>query len=171
MSIQTVSRSSLQAMPRVRLDAASSGGLAGGGAGVAAAAVCLAAGMMAASLFLPHEGLWIDEAAQLSGLSLGPVEVVNWLTGRSHHDFGVPDDRMPPLSYWMQWLWSRLFGLEERPLRWFGVMCVGAAVSLVFEAARRAWGLGAGVAAGILLGLSPNVVVQAVDIRAYPLFL
>lgn len=132
---------------------------------------CVAAGVGAAAGFLPHQSLWVDEATQLSGLSLGPGEVVRWLAGRADPDLGVPPDRMPPLSYWVGWAWAHLFGLTEGSLRWFGVVCTAAATLLVFRTAYRTWGLPAGAAAGLLFALSPNVATEAVEIRAYPLFL
>jgi hypothetical protein len=135
------------------------------------AAACAALAAASAAAFLPHQSLWNDEATQLSGLTLGPVEVVPWLAGRTQHDFGVPDDRMPPGSYWAGWAWSRAFGLSEPALRRLGVACTAAAAALVFEAARSAWGMPGGLAAGALFALSPNVAVQAVEIRAYPMFL
>lgn len=78
---------------------------------------CVAVAVASAAAFLPHQTLWTDEAAQLNGLTLGPVEVVRWLTDRVQYDFGTPDDRMPPLSYWLGWAWSRAFGLSEMPMR------------------------------------------------------
>ncbi|MBP3957672.1 glycosyltransferase family 39 protein [Gemmata sp. G18] len=80
-------------------------------------------------------------------------------------------DRMPPGSYWAGWAWSRMFGLTEPAMRWFGVACVAAATSVVFSTARRAYGTGPAVAAGLVFASSPNVVVQAVEIRAYPLLI
>jgi hypothetical protein len=136
-----------------------------------AGVLCVAASVVASALFLPHQGLWNDEATQLAGLTLGPVEQVRWLAGWERHDFGVPVDRMPPLSYWVDWTWSRAFGLGETAMRWLGVVLVGLATVLVFQTGRRAWGLASGLASGLLFGLSPNVVVEAVEIRAYPLFL
>lgn len=132
---------------------------------------CVVIGTVADALFLPHQSLWNDEATQLSGLSLRPVEVTKWLAGRVDYDFGVPDDRMPPLSYWAGWAWSRTFGLGERPMRWFGVACVAIATGIIFVAANRAWGITSGVAAALLLATSPNVIVHAVEIRAYPVLI
>ncbi len=133
--------------------------------------VCVAIGIVADALFLPHQSLWNDEATQLDGLTLSPIEVTRWLAGRVDYDFGVPDDRMPPLSYWAGWVWSRVFGLHEWSLRWFSVACVAIATAIVFATASRAWGLTAGVAASLLLATSPNVIGAAVEIRAYSLFM
>ncbi|QEH36122.1 hypothetical protein OJF2_46820 [Aquisphaera giovannonii] len=133
-------------------------------------ALCVATAVAAAAAFLPHQSLWNDEATQLSGLSLSPASQAYWLAGMERHDFGVSDDRMPPLSYWIGWAWSRLFGLGEASMRSLGVVAVAAATALVFAAGTRAWGLGAGTAAALLLGASPNIVGTAVEIRTYPLF-
>lgn len=135
------------------------------------ALACAAAGVTASALFLPRQSLWNDEATQLVGITLDPWSQVRWLADYEDHDFGVPDDRMPPLSYWIDWAWSRLFGMGETAMRSLGVVAVGLATLLVFGAGRRAWGTPAGVAAALLLALSPGVVVTSVEIRAYPLFL
>src|SRR4051812_4996931 len=77
-------------------------------------------------------------------------------------------DRMPPLSYWAGWAWSRAFGHSEASYRWMGVIvtaCGAACVALA--AGRLAGGLGA-LAAGLLFALSPNVMTMAAEIRAYP---
>lgn len=126
---------------------------------------------LAAALFLPHQSIWIDETTQLTGLSLGPVEALRWLTGSELGDSGVPSDRMPPLSYWVGWLWTQAFGLGESPMRWLGVGCAAGATMLVFSAAAFAFGRPVGWLAGSLMALSPNVATTAVEIRAYPLFL
>jgi uncharacterized membrane protein len=52
-----------------------------------------------------------------------------------------------------------------------GVTCAILAAGFVFWGTRTAFGLIAGVAAGVLFALSPNVSCLAVEIRAYPLFL
>jgi hypothetical protein len=132
---------------------------------------CAGVSALACALFLPSQSLWLDEIAQLAGLSLGPLEVVGWLAGWTSHDFLVPTDRMPPLSYWLGWLWAWVFGLRELPLRWLGVCCTALAAFIVFRTARDAWGMRSGVAAGLLFALSPNVITMAVEIRAYPMFL
>lgn len=133
--------------------------------------LCVAACVASAALFLPHQSLWTDEAVQLSGLTLGPAEVTRWLTGTPRPELGVILDRMPPLSYWTGWAWSRALGPGETSMRWLGVVCAAAATALVFDAGRRAWGLAAGTAAALVLAASPNVAVVAVEVRAYPLFL
>jgi hypothetical protein len=147
------------------------GGSAGGAARWLGLATVVLALVVGASLFLPRQSLWLDEATQMSGLSLDPVRVVRWLLGTERFDFGQFRDRTPPLSYWLGWAWSRAFGYGETSFRWFGVACVAVASALVFEAGRLAFGTVAGWAGGLLFSLSPAVVMWAVEIRAYPLFL
>jgi 4-amino-4-deoxy-L-arabinose transferase-like glycosyltransferase len=133
--------------------------------------LCAAAGVVASLAYLPHAALWIDEATQLAGLTLDPSEVVRWLSGWSHPEFGQSDDRMPPLSYWLGWAWAQFFGLGEVQERLLGIVLVALATLLIFGSARRSWGALAGAASGLLFALSPNVVVNSVEIRAYPLLL
>jgi hypothetical protein len=124
-----------------------------------------------AASFLPQQCLWTDETTQMTGIGLGPAGVVRWLAGGAPYDTGQVRDRMPPLSYWLGWAWSRIFGLNEASLRWFGVACVAMAAALVYEAARRAFGTASAWAAGLFFALSPAVIVLSVEIRAYPLFI
>ena len=83
--------------------------------------ISIAAVIVAAGLFLPQQGLWVDEATQLRGIELGPVGVTRWLAGDKSLVTDVPDDRMPPLSYWMGWGWACIFGFGEAPQRWLSV--------------------------------------------------
>jgi hypothetical protein len=129
------------------------------------------ASVVSAALFLPRQSIWTDETTQLGGLTLSPGELVRWLIDGRTHDFGVPADRMPPLSYWLGSAWAHVFGLTTVSLRWFGVVCTAAAVALLFRAANRLFGLRAAVFAAAFLALSPNICVLSVEIRAYPLFL
>jgi hypothetical protein len=122
-------------------------------------------------LFLPKQTLWLDESTQMSGLSLGPVSISRWLAGSEPHDLGQFPDRMPPLSYWVGRCWSQIFGLRERPMRWLGLLEVAVAAGIIYEAARIAFGKASTWLAGLSFALLPMVVVLAVEIRAYPLFL
>ncbi|MDG3006986.1 glycosyltransferase family 39 protein [Paludisphaera mucosa] len=133
--------------------------------------LCAAAGVAGSALFLPRQSLWNDEATQMSGLTLDPIALVRWLANLDEHEFGVAEDRMPPLSYWVGWAWSRVFGLTETSMRIMGVTLKALATLLVFAAGRRTWGTASGAAAALLFGLAPNVVVASVEIRAYPLFM
>ena len=98
----------------------------------------------------------MDETTQLSGIALGPVEVVRWLSGNHRDRFaGIPGDRMPPISYWLQWLWSRLFGLSELSMRMIAVFAMAIAAAVITRAAARAWGSPARWIAGLTLRSRP----------------
>ena len=134
-------------------------------------AVCVLALIIFAGLFAPQQALWGDEATQLSGLTLGPVNVVYWLAGEEDHHFGVPPDRMPPLSYWCGFLWSKIFGFHEMGFRWMGLLVTAVGVGFVYETIRRIYGTLPALLGGLVFALSPNVITMAVEIRAYPFFL
>src|SRR5580765_5828134 len=130
----------------------------------ALAVACVAVGL--SSGFAAQQEIWLDETTQLAGLSLGPARVLPWLAGADPGRFaGIPADRMPPLSYWVGWLWSQAFGRSEASLRALGVALGAAAALLVFASARRLWGRAAGYLAGLSFALSPNVIVSSVEIR------
>jgi hypothetical protein len=134
-------------------------------AGILCVVVCVGS----AALVLPDRSIWVDETTQMSGLTGNPIEITQWLMGRIKYNTNMQDDRMPPLSYWAGWLWSRIFGLGERQMRWFSVFCTGVATAFVFKTAESSWGLMAGLGAGLLFALSPNVIDRAVGIRCYAL--
>lgn len=132
--------------------------------------LCLALFWLAACSFLPQQSIWTDEATQMSGLKLGPVQVVQWLLGRDFQ-LGVPFDRMPPLSYWMGQGWASLFGLSDFSMRLMGLFFSSLALLVTFHTAYRGFGMASAVVAGLLFATSPNLIISAVEIRAYPLFL
>lgn len=134
-------------------------------------AVSVSALVVSAAWFLPRQAFWLDEATQLSGESLGPWAVTRWLAGMDANGFDQFPDRTPPLSYWLGWAWACLFGPGEHPARWLGVFYVAAATALVYEGARRAFGVRSAWVAGLSFALSPAVIIAAVVIRPYPLFL
>jgi 4-amino-4-deoxy-L-arabinose transferase-like glycosyltransferase len=121
--------------------------------------------------FAAVQSLWSDETTQVAGLSVGPLEATRWLMGEDPDRFGVPPDRMPPLSYWSGWAWSHTFGHGEAPQRSLGLAATALACAGVAVAAGRLAGPSGAIIAGLLFALSPNVVTVAPEIRAYPLFL
>lgn len=124
-----------------------------------------------AGYFATHQTIWIDETTQLSGLALPLGEQLRWLLGMSDLQLGVPLDRMPPVSYWMGSLWAGIFGLSETTMRWFGITMTLVGAPALYLAGRMRGGAAGGLFAMAVVLLSPNVLVLAGDIRAYPLFL
>ena len=119
--------------------------------------------------FLPHQSIWTDEATQMTGLSLSWGEMMRYLLHKTA-DLGVPFDRMPPLSYLLGKAWASFFGLTEYSMRVFGVFSMGAATALLFHGVYRHFGRRAALLAALCFACSSNILVLAVEIRAYPLF-
>lgn len=123
-----------------------------------------------AGWFAAHQTLWVDETTQLSGLTLSPRGVVEWLAGDRPNRFGVPGDRQPPLSYWLGMGWAQLFGGSENSLRSMGVVLTTAGLAAGLAAIRRVGGDTGLFVGGSLLALSPNLQGLASAIRPYPLY-
>lgn len=122
--------------------------------------------------FAAAQSLWTDETTQLSGLSLPFKDQIHWLMGGANPIPGVPPDRMPPLSYWAGNLWSALFGLSEQSMRLMGIVACLSAAPAIWLSARRLCESDPlpAVVVLALVFLSPGVITEAVEIRAYPLF-
>src|SRR5258707_15051574 len=63
--------------------------------------------------FAHVQDIWVDESTQLSGITLRFSEMLRWLSGIDVARFDVPGDRMPPISYALDWLWLRFSGPSE----------------------------------------------------------
>lgn len=120
--------------------------------------------------FLVQQSLWTDEVTQLTGLSLSLDELFRWLVHKMPN-FGVPYDRMPPLSYLVGKIWIYLFGSSVVGLRLLGVTCIAAALLILTKTANDHFGKRGAFFVGLAFALSPNVLVPAIEIRAYPLFI
>jgi len=78
-------------------------------------------------------------------------------------------ERTPPLYYTLAWAWSRAFGVHEAALRSFSALAGTLVVPVIFGAARRLVSTGTGLAAALLAAVSPMLVYNAQDARAYSL--
>lgn len=116
------------------------------------------------------QSIWVDESTQLSGLTLPVLDIYRWLGGLIDHPFLVPADRMPPLGYVVGVLWSSVFGLDVLPMRYLSLALVlaGLAVFFIYFKQQQRYMLLMSVL--LLLCLSANLVVVAVEIRSYALF-
>ena len=120
--------------------------------------------------FAKTQDIWIDETTQLSGITLKFGEMLLWLSGYDVDRFGVPGDRMPPISYILDWVWLRLFGASELGFRLFHATFLIAGIILLVTTARRYLDLTASFITLAILCLSPKLMQTAVEIRAYPIF-
>ena len=126
--------------------------------------------LVAAVLFSYHQNLWVDESTQLSGLSLSVVDMYYWLGGLIENPFPVPSDRMPMLSYLLGALWSSVFGVDVLHMRWLSLSLVLlslAMLTIYFLKKQQPIVL---LSSLVFLCLSSNLLINAVEIRAYALF-
>ena len=131
----------------------------------------LAAFFAGAFMFARAQNIWIDETTQLSGMTLAPGALLAWLGGTYDPAFGVPADRMPPLSYAIDMIGYRLWGAHELAFRLYHAAITAAGILLLMAALARRFSLRAAIIAGLLLALSPKLIMTAVEIRAYPILL
>jgi hypothetical protein len=121
-------------------------------------------------VFARVQDIWADEATQLSGITLNFWEMLRWLSGAYPDSLGVPADRMPPVSYILDWLWLHLFGPSEIGFRLFHSAIVIAGTCCLAAAAWRELGRPATIVSLGFLVLSPKLIQTGVEIRAYPIF-
>lgn len=125
----------------------------------------------AAIFFAQAQNVWVDESTQLSGMTLAPGTLFAWLSGAIKLPLGVPEDRMPPLSYLVDIVGWHLWGANALAFRLYHAAIAGAGIALLVVALARRLGARTALIAGFILALSPKLVEVAVEIRAYPLFL
>jgi hypothetical protein len=130
----------------------------------------LLAFVIAIWMFAVKQEVWLDETTQLSGITLNFADMLRWLGGQDVGRFGVLGDRMPPVSYILDWTWLRLFGPSELGFRLFHAAFLVAGVVLLGATARRYLGLTASFMTLGILVLSPKLIGTAVEIRSYSIF-
>gem|GEM_PF-2346125 len=124
-----------------------------------------------AYMFARVQDVWMDESTQLTGAGLALTDLFRWLAGDHSLDpYGLPGDRMPPLSYLIDWAWFRIYGSSELGFRLLhaSFAVIGALALSVFV-----WRNLGSLAAFVLLAffvLSPKLIQIGVEIRAYPFF-
>lgn len=130
----------------------------------------LAVFAVACWIFANSQDVWIDEATQLSGITLTIPEMLRWLAGEKNTQFGVPADRTPPVSYLVDWLWLRLSGPSEVGFRLLHALITTAGLWIVARATHARFGNWGTAVCLLFLVLSPNLLQLAVEVRAYPIF-
>jgi len=126
---------------------------------------------VAAFLFARVQNVWVDETTQLSGITLAPGALLAWLSGGFDPGFGVPPDRMPPVSYFIDMIGWHIWGSNELAFRLYHAAITAGGILVLMVAVTRRFGLRAALIAGLLMALSPKLVTTAVEIRAYPILL
>jgi 4-amino-4-deoxy-L-arabinose transferase-like glycosyltransferase len=121
-------------------------------------------------IFANVQDVWIDESTQLSGITLAFPDMLKWLAGENSNRFGVPGDRMPPVSYVIDWLWLRIGGPGELGFRLVHASIATAGLWVIARVTQARFGTWGAVACLLLLATSPNMLQLATEVRAYPIF-
>lgn len=116
------------------------------------------------------QNLWIDESTQLSGATLSVGRLIAWLTGTREPAFGVPMDRMPPISYLIDAACYRTFCVAPLGYRLLHLAFATAGLAVATWTVARRYGVVPGLVTGLMLALSPKLTELGVEIRAYPIF-
>jgi hypothetical protein len=122
-----------------------------------------------AGYFATLQNIWIDESTQLSGLTLAPLALLRWLGGQPV-PFGVPADRMPPISYLVDGACWRTICNSPFAFRILHLLVALAGICTIAGLLYRRYGALPALVGGLLLVTSPKLIEAAVEIRAYPLF-
>lgn len=117
-------------------------------------------GFVVASYGLGRKSLWVDEAASVNHARLGLSGLWKVISG------GDPN---MGLYYLLLHFWVRVFGFSEAATRSMSVVLAGLAVPAMVLLGRRLFGHTAGLAAGLLLALSPCFVQYEQTARSYAL--
>ncbi|MBT2188670.1 glycosyltransferase family 39 protein [Sphingobium nicotianae] len=120
--------------------------------------------------FAQIQNVWVDETTQLSGATLAPGTLIGWLAGKLTLPLGVPADRMPPFSYFLDMIGWRVWGNNVLAFRLYHAALTAGGIALLVAATGRRFGWLAALIAGLTLALSPKLIETAVEIRAYPIF-
>ncbi len=105
-----------------------------------------------------HQGFWVDEGttAHLLHFSLGRMLGL------------IPQtESSPPLYYCIAWVWARVFGFTEAPLRSLSALAGIATVPVAWAAARTLFSERAGLIAAALTACNPLLIWYSQEARAY----
>lgn len=108
---------------------------------------------------LGDASIWWDEGLAVWALRKPFLETTLWTAGDVH----------PPLFFWSLWPWMRLAGQSAYALRFNSLVWGLLTVVVGLALGRRLGGRGAGLAAGLLLAVSPLQVTWSIELRMYML--
>lgn len=119
--------------------------------------------------FARFQNVWIDESTQLLGSRQPLAAMFSFLSGRGPK-LGVPEDRMPPVSYLVDHGCWAVGCSSDLSFRLLHLIIAAVAVVIVARLAATRFGIVGGVVAGALMALTPQMTGVGVEIRAYPMF-
>ncbi len=105
-----------------------------------------------------HQGFWFDEANTSADLQYSPGKMLGLLP---------QNETTPPLFYVVGWVWGRVFGFTEAPLRALPALCGVATVPVIYLAGKRLISKRAGLIAAALTACNPFLVWYSQEARPY----
>jgi mannosyltransferase len=109
---------------------------------------------------LGHQGFWFDEANASNDMRFSPGKMLGLLP---------QNQTTPPLYYLVGWVWGRVFGFSEVPLRTLSALAGVATVPLAYVIGQRMISVRAGVIAAALTACNPFLIWYSQEARPYEL--
>lgn len=118
----------------------------------------LAAGLRFARL--GHQGFWFDEGNTALLVHFSPGTMLGLIP---------KTESTPPLYYCVAWVWARLFGYSEAPLRSLSALAGVATVPVAYAAGAKLISRRAGLIAAALTACNPLLIWYSQEARSYAL--
>lgn len=110
--------------------------------------------------FITSKGLWLDETFSIWLSSHKVGEMLQWIVRIDHN---------PPLYYLLLHYWMSLRGDSAYSVRLLSALLGAGAIPVIYQIGKRMAGWGVGLAAAILLAVSPFNIRFAQEARMYTL--
>ncbi len=107
---------------------------------------------------LGHQGYWFDEANTALLVHFSPGKMLGLIP---------QTESTPPLYYCVAWVWARVFGYSEAPLRSLSAVCGVLLVPVVYGAGAKLVSRRAGLIAAALATCSPLLIWYSQEARSY----
>src|SRR5437764_4649758 len=126
---------------------------------VAVAALAILAAVLRFAL-IGHQGFWFDEGNTSLLVHFSPGKMLGLIP---------KSESTPPLYYCVAWVWARLFGYTETPLRALSALAGTAVVPVVYGAGAKLISRRAGLIAAALAACNPLLIWYSQEARSYEL--
>jgi mannosyltransferase len=107
-----------------------------------------------------HQGFWFDEANTALLVHFSPGKMLGLIP---------QTESTPPLYYCVAWVWARIFGYTEAPLRALSALAGVALVAVVHAAGVKLVSRRAGLIAAALAACNPVLIWYSQEARSYEL--
>lgn len=125
---------------------------------VAAVAALTVLGAVLRFTRIGHQGFWFDEANTALLVHFSPGKMLGLIP---------KSESTPPLYYCVAWVWARIFGYTEAPLRSLSAVFGVAMVPVAFAVGARLISRRAGLVAAALVACNPLLIWYSQEARSY----